>query len=74
MEPIITRTKGRQTVENAGRMIEVDEIVEIDCGKKGKTVVYIKPPCDRPVDYAGINRVAARYGRQLVMPEGAKGT
>lgn len=67
-EAKITRIKGRQTVElDGGRTIEVDEIVYMDYGKKGKTTVYIKPPStDRRIDVAGINAVAGKFGMKLV--------
>lgn len=72
-EPIITREAGRQTITTpAGRTIDVDEIVTLDYGKKGKTTVYIRPPeGTRRIDAAGINAAVARFGVKLAPMQGA---
>lgn len=71
MEPIRTREKGHWTMESMGRTIEVEEIIETDYGKQGKSRVLILKADSRPVDYASIDEVVRRRGLTLIRPEGS---
>lgn len=71
VEPIIKREVGRQTVEVGGKMKVVDEIIRMDYGKQGTTVMYMIY-LDEPIDIAAINSVAAKRGLRLAIPEGVE--